>query len=151
MSSRSRIALLAAAAVVLVVAFVVASSGGDDDNDSSSSTQATAPASTSTTDGSSESTGGTEAPQVKVTVVRIKGGKNATGDVQKITYKKGDTVRIRYVSDTALEAHLHGYDKAVEIPANGSKTLTFKANADGIFEIENEDTGDQLASLQIEP
>ena len=154
MSSRSRAALLAAAAVVLVVAFVIASSSGGDDDDKTSSTQAAAPASTATTP---DSTGGTEAqteepkPKPRVEVIRIEGGKNATGDAQKLEFKKGDTVRIRYVSDQAVEAHLHGYDKAVEIPAGGSKTLTFTANADGVYEVENEATGDQLATLEIQP
>jgi FtsP/CotA-like multicopper oxidase with cupredoxin domain len=151
-SSRSRAALLAAAVVVLIVAFVVASSSGGDDDDTTSSTQAAAPASTATTGTSAEQTGGTEAkPATRVDIIRIKDGKNATGDAQKLQFKKGDTVRIRYVSDQAVEAHLHGYDKAVEVPAGGSKTLTFKANADGVYEIENEETGDQLATLEIQP
>lgn len=69
----------------------------------------------------------------------------------ELTYAKGDTVRLRFRSDQPVGVHLHGYDNAVEVPAGGAKTLTFEATAEGIFEIENEGAGIELAKLVVEP
>jgi hypothetical protein len=164
-SSRSRAALLAAAAVVLVVAFIVASSSGGDDDTTTTATQATAPAATSTADGTetAEGTGGEPAPAPepepepepepapRVETIRVEGGENVTGDPQDLEYEKGDTIRLRFVSDEAMEVHIHGFDKYVDVPAGGSERAVFKANIDGIYEVENHGNGAQLARLEIQP
>jgi hypothetical protein len=158
-SSRSRAALLAAALVVLVVAFIVASSSGDDDDTTTTATQATTPAQTSTAGATetAEGTGGEEAPEPepapepRVETIRVEGGQNAAGDAQDLEYEKGDTIRLRFVSDEAMEVHIHGFDKYVNVPAGGSKRAVFEANIDGIYEVENHGNGAQLARLEIQP
>src|SRR3954453_23311641 len=70
----------------------------------------------------------------------------------RITYANGkvsgvsgrEKVRLKSVVslvvtiDVADEVHLHGYDKHVDVPKNGTATLTFTANLPGIFEVELE-------------
>ena len=152
MTTRSRAVLLIAAAVVLVAAFVIARGLGEDGN------VATAPTTQIGTTGSG-GTGGAQAPAgepeatpaPRVETIRLEGGENATGDVQQLAFEKGDTVRLRFTSDEAVEVHLHGYDKTLEVPAGGSQRMVFEADAEGVFEIENEGAGIELARLEVRP
>ena len=73
------------------------------------------------------------------------------GDPKTLEFDSGDTVRLRFRSDTATEIHVHGYDKELEVPAGGTARTSFEANAEGIFEIEDHGTGELLAKLQVNP
>ena len=53
--------------------------------------------------------------------------------------------------DTTDEIHLHGYDLKRDLKAGGSVRFTFVASTDGIYEIELEGAGVQIASLVVEP
>ena len=57
----------------------------------------------------------------------------------------------RVESNVAEEVHIHGYDKYVQVPADGSARTRFTADAEGIFEIEAHSTGELLAKLQVSP
>lgn len=63
----------------------------------------------------------------------------------------GDTVRLRLRSDVAEEDHIHGYDEYVDVPAGGTATARFEADAEGIFEIESHGSGELLAKLEVRP
>ena len=72
-----------------------------------------------------------------------------TGDTGRVQVPLGENVTINLTSDVADEAHLHGYDVSEPIPAGGTATLTFTASIPGVFELELEELGEQLLSLQV--
>jgi hypothetical protein len=55
-------------------------------------------------------------------------------------------------SDTPGEIHFHGYDVHRDVPEGGG-TVRFKlpAKFDGRFEVEVEDTGVQIAEVEVQP
>jgi FtsP/CotA-like multicopper oxidase with cupredoxin domain len=164
-SAGQRIAILVAAVVVLAGAFVIARGSDDEGGSESARTEGEQTVSQPPEEGTvtSEGTGGETAPSngepaetqpaqpaPRIDVVRIR-GLGPVGEPKTITYDSGDTVRLRFTSDQAAEVHLHGYDRTVQVPSGGSKRLTFKANAEGIFEVEEHHSGEILAKLQVEP
>ncbi len=164
MSSGSRIGLVAATLVALVVAFVVLSPGDDDDEavDRARSTTSAAPATTaSPAPATTSTTGGTEpapaqepappAPAPAFVKIRVRDGM-PVGGVKTITVRNGERARIEVSSpDTSDEVHLHGYDVSRDLEAGGRVRFSFKANGDGIFEIELEGSHTQIGKLVVEP
>ena len=149
MSSGRRIALLAIAAVVLVGGFLVARSTGDDDAIAPSEpTQTVAPA---TEPSASTAPREDEIPAPPpARVIRIR-DRAPVGEPPTLTYQSGDTVRLRFRSNVAEEVHVHGFDEYVDVPAGGTATLNFEADAEGIFEVESHGSGELLARLEIRP
>jgi hypothetical protein len=133
-SNTTRIAVAVGAIAVLVVLFIVLN-GGDDNNDSKSSDNATV-------------TTGEPVNQIKV--IDVKGGK-PVGGIQKLDYTKGDQVRFKVNSDVADEIHVHGYDFHKDVPAGGSVSFSFPAQIEGVFVIELEAKGEQIARLTVKP
>ena len=79
-------------------------------------------------------------------------GRAPVGDPQTFEYEKGDTIRLRFISDVAEEIHVHGFDEYVQVPGGGTpKTARFKADLEGIFEVEAHSSGEILAELEIRP
>jgi hypothetical protein len=142
-----RIGLIVAALVVAVVGIVLISSGGDDDDAGSSSTgtQETRPQEPTAT-----VPGPKPKPKPQFETITIAGGE-PKGGAKEITLQKGDTARIAVRSDTAGEVHVHGYDLMKDVEAGGAIRLRFKADIEGIFEIELEETKTELATLVVEP
>jgi hypothetical protein len=150
LSAGAKWALALVGAVVIVVAFVVLR-GGDSSGDGGapSGTQAARTVERTVTATSPGRT--TPAPAAPaVAVVRVVGGK-PQGGVRRITRAKGDRVRLRVVSDTADEIHVHGYDLNKDVAAGGRVAFAFKATIDGRFEVELEGSGTQIAELDIQP
>jgi hypothetical protein len=133
-SNTTRIAVAAGAIAVLVVLFVVLN-GGSDNNDSKSS------------DNTTVTTG---EPVKTIKVIDVKGGK-PVGGIQKLDYTKGDQVRFKVNSDVADEIHVHGYDFHKDVPAGGSVSFSFPAKIEGVFVIELEAKGEQIARLTVKP
>jgi hypothetical protein len=125
MSRNQRFAFLGIAALVVVVAIVIAATSG----------------------GSSSGSKHQTAGPATVTVV---GGK-PEGGVQKLSYRKGETVDLTVRSDTADEIHIHGYDLHQDVRKGGSVRFSFPATIDGVFVIELEKAKQQLASLEVTP
>ena len=121
-----RAGLLALLVAVLVVAFVLAKSGNDNDNNSTSTTSA----------------------KSGPVVIHVVDGK-PQGGVQKITVKKGDPVKFTVQSDVSDEIHVHGYNFHKDVEKGGSVSFNFPAKIEGIFDIELESRGEQIASLQV--
>ena len=69
----------------------------------------------------------------------------------EIAVGEGDRVRFRITSDAPLEFHLHGYDLAKEVEAGEPAELPFDATITGRFEIENEQTHEELGALLVQP
>lgn len=73
------------------------------------------------------------------------------GGVQELEFDAGEEIRFRVSSDTAEEIHIHGYDIAKDVPAGGTVEFSFPAEIEGIFEVELEDLGSQIAELRVNP
>jgi FtsP/CotA-like multicopper oxidase with cupredoxin domain len=81
----------------------------------------------------------------------VRAGK-PVGGVKRIEIDKGERARIEVrSSDTEDEVHLHGYDLSKQLPAGGRVRFAFEADAEGIFELELERAGVQIAELVVEP
>jgi FtsP/CotA-like multicopper oxidase with cupredoxin domain len=160
MSRNQRIGVVAVALVVAVVAFVIARPGDDDDGDGSQKAAQTTPAQTET--GAAGETAETQTeteppppPEPEVSRIRVRGG-TVVGGVQRVQAAKGDTVRILVISDAPDEIHLHGYDIYENTAPGKPARFVFRADIEGIFEIEShvaEDAGKDplLARLVVEP
>lgn len=153
MPAKQRVVLLVlAAAVVLVAVFVVpALTDSDDEGDGGVQTTVTQTATTPAT--GTNPTTVTEQPQRERPSARtivVRGGK-PRGGVQELSYRRGQTVDLVITSDTADEVHVHGYDVTKPIPAGGRARVRFAADAEGIFEIELHGSGQQIASLRVNP
>jgi hypothetical protein len=147
MSNRSRLGLIALAIGVAVVAFVVLSPGDTDEKADDPGNQAakTTPAETSAPTATAPS-----APDPAADEIVVKGGK-PEGGVQRIVVTKGDTVRLLISTDADHEVHLHGYDIARDTGPGKPARYRFKADVEGVFEMELEDTGEKIANLVVEP
>ena len=109
MSRNQRLALAAGALVVVVAAFVIASSSGE----------------------GSGSTSGKTVERIALTGHQVKGGPPT------IRVKKGDDVRIVVTADRQNTVHLHGYDIEKQAAPGKPARFAFKADQEGVFEIES--------------
>jgi multicopper oxidase len=131
MSRNQRLALVVGAIVVAVVAFVIVQSGGSD---------------SSNNDKNGDST---------VARIALSGNKVQSGP-STITTTKGDTVHIVVTSDKPNTIHLHGYNIERQAAPGKPAHFDFKANVEGVFEIEShtwEDAGLEagVSKLQVRP
>lgn len=132
---------------MIVVGFVIARGAGEDDENETTTTQAveTAPTETATTD-----TAPKPKPKPAVPLIRTRDGK-LVGSVKRINADSGETVKFTVTSNVPEEVHLHGYD--VEKPVGPGKPArySFKADIEGIFEIELHGTAVEIGRLRVEP
>jgi hypothetical protein len=144
-----RLAFAGIAVAILILAVVLLSGGGDDSNGEKPAARAT-PTATAT---ATETAGETATPEATETPTpTVDPGPLLTGaKVVKLEVNKGDTVRFRVRSPQDDEVHVHGYDLKKDLPANQIVSMSFKATIDGIFEIEFEEQGKQIASLRVNP
>ena len=148
MTPRQRIVLLLIAAVILVGGIVLAAStGGDSEPGETETTAVTQPQPGGETTTAAEEP--PPPPKPRVETIRIRGGKPAGGE-QTLEYESGDTIRLRFVSDARGEVHIHGFDRYVQV-GTSPKTTRFKADLEGIFEVEEHGSGEILAMLEIRP
>jgi hypothetical protein len=142
MSNRSRLGLIVLAIAVAVAAFVVLSPGDTDEDQDDPADQAAQTTPAQTTDEGPIATA-PSAPTPPPDEIVVRGGK-PEGGVQRIEAKKGETVRLRVISDGNDEIHLHGYDITRTAAPGKPASFRFKADVEGIFEIEShtaEDAG----------
>ena len=97
-----------------------------------------------------EATKHNEVTETDVPTIVIRDGEPA-GGIAELEYNAGDEIRFRVSSDAADEVHVHGYDVSKDIPAGGTATLAFPAEIEGIFEVELEELGVQIAELRVNP
>ncbi len=147
MTRGQRIGALALAVLVAVVAFVALPPGDDDSNT----------ADRRTTAGTARTTGAespSQRPQAEArpaySTIRLRGGE-PVGGPQEISLEQGDAARIEVRSDQPGEVHIHGYDKYLDLEAGKPARARFPANLEGIFEIEDHDTGTPIAELRVSP
>jgi hypothetical protein len=152
MSRAQRLTFLAIAVVIAIVAVVIIASSGNDEKEARSAGTATpTPTGTPTPsdDGGAEPTETpTPTPTPKPEIPLVVAG---SGEVAKLRFKQGDTVRFRVRSDVADEVHVHGYDLMKYVEPGETVTFSFPASITGIFEIELENRGEQIAQLRVDP
>jgi hypothetical protein len=127
----------------------------DDDNEAA--TTATAVATEPTTTEAPPAT--TEAPPgtttqaapapVQIDVVVV--GGNPEGGIVRESVDLDSAVVLTVTSDVADEVHVHGYDLMADVAPGAPATIRFTADAPGRFEIELENTGVQIAELEVRP
>ncbi len=97
--------------------------------------------------GSDDSGGGATPAAQTITVVNGQ----PEGGVKTVSFKKGDQIRLKVVSDVADEIHVHGSDLMKDVEKGGSVEFSFKATIEGRFEVELENAGTQIANLEVTP
>jgi hypothetical protein len=144
--SRTARALIAVAALVAVVVLFVVLAGGDDEssNDATTATTGTETA----TETQTTTTRTVTVPPVERIVVE---GGEPRGGVKRLSFDSGERVRFSVTSDVADEVHVHGYDVSHDVPAGGSVRFGFPASIEGVFEVELEGRGVQIAELRVSP
>jgi hypothetical protein len=149
MSRNQRMAMLGLAAVVAIVALVVLP-GGDDDTNTRPAAQTT-PVQQSTTTNSATTTTTETTPTTSEPAAKPKPPLLQAGEERELEFEKGDTItfRVRHSSDE--EVHVHGYDKTKDVQAGKTATMSFKADLEGIFEVELEHSGTPLGTITVEP
>lgn len=140
MTNRARAGVIALAVVIVAVAFVAL-------RPEDSSKKADDPAKTPKTEASDvakQPTATAPSAPPPPQEITIKGGVPA-GGIKSIKVKKGDVVRLQVITDEKVDQlHLHGYDIEKEAANGRPANFRFKANIEGVFEIEShtaEDAG----------
>jgi FtsP/CotA-like multicopper oxidase with cupredoxin domain len=147
MTRTQRLAFLGIAVVIAVVAVILLAGGDDETDNATDSAQTATPTATETaTDGEATAT-----PTPTPTATPKPPPLLQAGKVRKLTFDQGETVRFRVRSDAAEEVHVHGYDVSKDVEPGKTATVSFKASITGIFEIEFEHAGTQIAELKVEP
>lgn len=151
MNRTQRIALLAGAAVIAVAAFLILRPGEADEPAREASSDS--PTQTSSDDADvQEST--PEAPppkpKPKFTRIQVKGGQPVGGEA-RVRVTKGETIRLAVTSDVADEIHVHGYDRSQEVGPGQPVRMRFKADLEGVFEVELEERAIPIAQLEVRP
>jgi hypothetical protein len=150
---------LIAASLGLLVSLFFALRPDDDDGDAAPATTAetTAPVTTeappATTEPPPETTTAattTQGPGTVRITYTITGGV-PEGGIARDSVARGRIVVITVTSDVGDEVHLHGYDLTAEVAPGAPATIRFTADAPGRFEIELEQSGVQIAELEVRP
>ncbi len=152
MVSVSRTRRFAATGLVACALAVIAGCGGDD----GSNTVSTATEPVETTAATPEPT---PDPQPKpkpeqpavVTVKIVVNDGRAVGGIVRPRVKKGQKLTLVVTVDVADHVHLHGYDKMVDVAPGRPARLPFTATIPGRFEVELEDSGVQIAEVEVRP
>jgi len=161
MTRGRRIALIALAVAAAAIAFVIARPGGDDDETDANpattqqATGTTIPEQTvATTEEARTETepATTEAPppEPAPVTVRTRDARPVDG-IQELTVTKGETVRLVVTSNVPEEVHVHGYDLSKDVGPGKPARFRFRADLEGIFEIELEEAGEPIVELRVEP
>ena len=152
MSNRARAGLVVAAVAVAVIAFIaLRPSDSSDKADEPAKTTAT-----KTTAGEGQPTATAESAPAPPQEITLRDGV-PQGGVKRIVVQKGDEVRIQVrTNEAGDDIHLHGYDIEKRASAKAPANFRFKADIEGVFEIEShtaEDAGREplIARLVVEP
>lgn len=87
-------------------------------------------------------------PGAHTILVEVADGQ-VVGGPQRLEVPVGEEVEILVMSDVADEVHVHGYDLHEDVPAGGGATVGFTADIPGVFEVELEERGLQLLTLEV--
>ena len=146
MSNRGRVGLIVLAVAVVAVAFIAlrpsdSSDKADDPADKAADTTATEPAGGGAAKEPTATAKSAPPPPQEIT---LRDGV-PKGGVKRIVVKKGEEVRLQVrTNEAGDDIHLHGYDIEKKAAARAPANFRFKADIEGVFEIEShtaEDAG----------
>ena len=147
MSRNQRLGFLGIAAVIAIAAIIVLSAGGGSDEQEATDTASrptTTPTASATAEGETPTPTPTPTPEPKPPLLQA-------GKVTKLRFTEGETVRFRVRHDSPEHVHIHGYDIMKDLEPGKTVTISFKATITGIFEIELEDSAEQIGELRVDP
>lgn len=149
-----KVALIAAGLGLLVSLYFALRPG--DDKEAASTTTAvttTAPTTTEAPPATTEAPPATttEAATAPVQVDVVVVGGEPQGGIVRESVDLDSAVVLTVTSDVADEVHVHGYDLMADVAPGAPATIRFTADAPGRFEIELENTGVQIAELEVRP
>ena len=150
-----KVALIAASLGLLISLFFALRPGDDNEQAARTTTAQTtteAPPATTTEQVTTEApppttTQGPETVRINYVIV----GGEPKGGIARDSVARGRIVVITVTSDVADHVHVHGYDLMADVAPGKPATIRFTADAPGRFEIELEDTGVQIAELEVRP
>jgi hypothetical protein len=149
MNRGQRFAFLAVAALIAVVAVFVLADSSEDDGDAEQGAAMTA---TATPQATEDGEAPTETPESTPERTPEPEAPLLTGGrVSELEYTQGDMVVFRVRSPKPEHVHVHGYDLLADVVPGKTTRMSFEADITGIFEIEFEDSGEQIAELRVEP
>ena len=137
--------------LLLATALLVTGCAGTSDSEAGATTSSASTSSASASTSSQPSppaSSSASIPAGSTIDVSVAGGQ-VTGDTGRISVPSGDQVTIKVASDVADEIHLHGYDLSAPVGPGTPGTLTFPATIPGVFEVELEQRGTLLFTLQV--
>jgi len=156
MSNRGRAGLVVLAVAIVAVAFIaLRPSDSSDKADDPAKTTAETTA-TKTTGDAKQPTATAESAPAPPQEITLRDGV-PQGGVKRIVVTKGDEVRLQVrTNEAGDDIHLHGYDIEKRASAKAPANFRFKADIEGVFEIEShtaEDAGRDplVARLVVEP
>ena len=144
MSRNQRLGFLGIAAVIAVVAIIVLTAGGGNDEQEATTDSAGTQTATPTADGGTPTPTPTPTPKPKPPLLQA-------GKVTKLRFDEGQTVLFRVRHDSPEHVHIHGYDIMKDLEPGKTETISFKATITGIFEVELEDSAEQIGELRVDP
>ena len=127
--------------------FLLASCGSDDGESAATTTEATTTSETTTTTTTTETTPPPPPGPTEIRIVVVDGAPK--GGIVREKVEKNDRVVLVVRSDVADHVHLHGYDVMRDVAPGKPARLPFKATIPGVFEVELEDRGLQIADITV--
>ena len=76
-------------------------------------------------------------------------GGTVSGTDGREEVRLGEQVVVRVTSDVDEEVHVHGYDLMADVAAGQTVEIPLTADVPGVFEVELEDSGQQLFQLRV--
>ncbi len=152
-----KVALIAAGLGLLVSLFFALRPNDDDNEVVPTTTAETTTAQTTTeapppaTTEAGTTTQATTAPEPQVVRARIVVPGDVAPTVRALKVKRGKTFVLVVESELTDHVHVHGYDLMADVAPGAPATIRFDADAAGIFEIELEDRGLEIAELEVSP
>ncbi len=145
-----RIALIAAALGLLVSLFVALRPSDDDEAGSTTTSQTTTETTTpATTEAPPPATTSAGPGMIRIDYV-VSGGR-PEGGIARDSVARGRIVVVRVSADVTDDVHVHGYDLTADVAPGAPATIRFTADAPGRFEIELEQSGVEIAELEVRP
>ena len=147
-SHRIRPTVALAVAALFLTPYALAGCGEKTQADPQASAGSTANTPAPTASATPSATPSTAPPvdrEITVTVAK----KKVTPAPDRIPVAKGSTVRITVTSDVKDELHVHGYDLKAALPAGVPSSVQFRADKDGLFEVETHETKLVLCQLLV--
>jgi hypothetical protein len=129
--------------------FLLASCGSDDGESAATTTEATTTSETTTTTTTTETTPPPPPGPTEIRIVVVDGAPK--GGIVREKVEKNDRVVLIVRSDVSDHVHLHGYDVMRDVAPGKPARLPFKATIPGVFEVELEDRGLQIADITVQP